>query len=127
MLLCIQIEQVLYHAVEQHVTDSQKDLERWLSANEEKADWCKDISGDKYSIEAKLSTVEVCTEYIYTLFLPFSTIACDGKTLIKQRVNILLEKFDWKCFSYEKYYSSLTKIHFWNSCKISYGFVFLLF
>ena len=62
-----QIEQTLYHTVEQHVTDSQKDLERWLTANEEKSEWCKDISGDKYSIEAKLSTVQVKLQHDVTV------------------------------------------------------------
>ena len=56
--LCIlKVEETLHSALEQHVEDAASDQQRWVSALTEKLPWCADITGDKYSIEAKLATV----------------------------------------------------------------------
>ncbi|XP_064624000.1 muscle-specific protein 300 kDa-like isoform X3 [Lineus longissimus] len=44
-------------ALEQQHQEAQHDQQRWLNAATEKVAWCGDISGDKYSIEAKLATI----------------------------------------------------------------------
>ena len=54
-----QVSETLNHAVETHVTEVHEDQVRWLSAANEKVAWCEDVSGDKYSIEAKLAAVQV--------------------------------------------------------------------
>ena len=47
----------LQQALEQHVEQAQEDTQRWLSTIREKVAWSSDTSGDKYSIETKMSTV----------------------------------------------------------------------
>ncbi len=47
------------HSLEQHVEEVQQDQQRWLTSAKEKVTWCSEVSGDKYSIEAKLATVQV--------------------------------------------------------------------
>ena len=52
------VESTLQGALEQHVAEAEQDQTRWLSAAMEKVAWCSDTSGDKYSIEAKLATIQ---------------------------------------------------------------------
>ena len=53
------IDDTLVGALEQHCQDAQQQQSRWLAAAKEKVAWCGDIGGDRYSVEAKLSTVKV--------------------------------------------------------------------
>ena len=53
------IEDMLHGTLEQHATDAQQQQNRWLSAVREKMNWCGDIAGDRYSVEAKLATIVV--------------------------------------------------------------------
>ncbi|KAL8590280.1 hypothetical protein ACOMHN_006396 [Nucella lapillus] len=52
------IEDTLMGALEQHCLDAQQQQERWLAAAKEKVTWCGDLGGDRYSVEAKLSTMK---------------------------------------------------------------------
>ena len=63
VLFDTQISETLNHAVETHVTEVHEDQVRWLSAANEKVAWCEDVSGDKYSIEAKLAAVQVSCHF----------------------------------------------------------------
>lgn len=53
------IDDTLVGALEQHCQDAQQQQARWLAAAREKVAWCGDIGGDRYSVEAKLSTLKV--------------------------------------------------------------------
>jgi nesprin-1 len=53
------IDDLLVGALEQHCSDSQQQLARWLAGAGEKVAWCGDIGGDRYSVEAKLATMKV--------------------------------------------------------------------
>lgn len=53
------IEDMLEGTLEQHATDAQQQQNRWLNAVREKMNWCGDIAGDRYSVEAKLATIVV--------------------------------------------------------------------
>ena len=53
-----QVEDVLEGSLEQHAEEARQEQQRWLSAAQEKVSWCSEISGDRYSIEAKLATIE---------------------------------------------------------------------
>lgn len=53
------IDDTLVGALEQHCQDAQQQNARWLAAAREKVAWCGDIGGDRYSVEAKLSTMKV--------------------------------------------------------------------
>ncbi|XP_025103982.1 nesprin-1-like isoform X4 [Pomacea canaliculata] len=52
------IDETLTGTLEQHCQDAQQQLVRWLDAAQEKVVWCGDIGGDRYSVEAKLSTIK---------------------------------------------------------------------
>nr|KAG5692778.1 hypothetical protein BaRGS_009394 [Batillaria attramentaria] len=52
------IDDTLVGALEQHCQDAQQQQARWLAAAREKVSWCGDIGGDRYSVEAKLSTMQ---------------------------------------------------------------------
>ncbi|XP_076463750.1 muscle-specific protein 300 kDa-like isoform X7 [Babylonia areolata] len=56
------IEDTLLGALEQHCLEAQQQQERWLSAAKEKVAWCGDLGGDRYSVEAKLSTMKELTK-----------------------------------------------------------------
>lgn len=53
------IDETLTGTLEQHCQEAQQQLVRWLDAAQEKVVWCGDIGGDRYSVEAKLSTIKV--------------------------------------------------------------------
>jgi len=53
------IEEMLQGTLEQHCQDAVQQQQRWLNAALEKVNWCGDIAGDRYSVEAKLSTIKV--------------------------------------------------------------------
>ena len=55
----VKVEQVLYQTMQQHLQESVQEQTRWLNASNEKVAWCSDVSGDKYSVEAKLATIQV--------------------------------------------------------------------
>ena len=40
------------------VEEASQEQARWLGSAQEKMAWCSDLTGDKYSIEAKLATVQ---------------------------------------------------------------------
>ena len=71
----LQVEEVLQHAIEQHVEEVQLEQVRWLNTAQEKVAWCQDVSGDKYSIEAKMQTIHVshgCSLSLSPVFSPLS-------------------------------------------------------
>ncbi|XP_074648980.1 muscle-specific protein 300 kDa-like isoform X3 [Tubulanus polymorphus] len=51
------VETNLEKALEHQHQEAIQDQQRWLNTAKEKVQWCSDISGDKYSIEAKLATI----------------------------------------------------------------------
>ena len=52
------VEETLQHALEQHLEEARQETVRWLTTAKDKVHWCADLSGDKYSVEAKLATVK---------------------------------------------------------------------
>lgn len=52
------IEDSLQGTLEQHCLEAQQQQARWLNQAKEKVSWCDDIGGDRYSVEAKLSTIK---------------------------------------------------------------------
>ncbi|XP_076442566.1 muscle-specific protein 300 kDa-like isoform X3 [Babylonia areolata] len=52
------IDDTLVGALEQHCQEAQQQQSRWLAAAKEKVAWCGDMGGDRYSVEAKLSTLK---------------------------------------------------------------------
>lgn len=52
------VEENLLHALEALVQETSLDQQRWFSTAREKVVWCADVAGDKYSIEAKLATIQ---------------------------------------------------------------------
>lgn len=52
-----QVEDNLEDALEEQVEEVRVEQQRWLNTAREKVDWCADVSGDKYSVEAKLATI----------------------------------------------------------------------
>ncbi|XP_041351119.1 nesprin-1-like [Gigantopelta aegis] len=55
------IEDSLVGTLEQHCQEAQQQQARWLNQAKEKIAWCGDMAGDRYSVEAKLSTIKVST------------------------------------------------------------------
>ena len=45
------------NTLETNLEEVQQDQARWLTAAVDKVSWCQDTAGDKYSIEAKLATI----------------------------------------------------------------------
>ena len=65
--------------LEQHLEEARLDQKRWIDTLHEKLPWCSDVSGDKYSIEAKLATVQELLDSIQ-----------DGE----QKTDVLRQKVD---------------------------------
>lgn len=55
------IEDAHLTQLEQHCTEAQQQVQRWLNSVKEKVAWCGDTAGDRYSVEAKLATIKVVT------------------------------------------------------------------
>ncbi|KAK6181528.1 hypothetical protein SNE40_009363 [Patella caerulea] len=51
------IEDSLKGSLEQHYIEALQQESRWLNSAKEKANWCEDIGGDRYSVESKLDTI----------------------------------------------------------------------
>ena len=66
------IADVLEASLEQHCQDAQVQEQRWINATKEKVAWCGDIAGDRYSMEAKLATIEVSQEKMLRLQYEFN-------------------------------------------------------
>ncbi len=45
--------------METHFVEVHDDQARWLATANEKVSWCDDVSGDKFSVEAKLAALQV--------------------------------------------------------------------
>ena len=53
------VEDSILGTLEHHCQEAQQQQARWLNQAKEKIAWCGDLAGDRYSVEAKLSTVKV--------------------------------------------------------------------
>lgn len=53
------VQDSLIAQLEQQCTEAQQQQQRWLNTAKEKVGWCVDIAGDRYSVEAKLATIQV--------------------------------------------------------------------
>ena len=90
IVLCCQVEDNLQRSLEENVLEAQIEQERWLTAATEKVTWASDLAGDKYSTEAKLSTIQVSTvncRYLMTILdinnLHYSSIVYFCEIILK--------------------------------------------
>ena len=67
----------LMGGLEQRCKDCQQQQSRWISAAREKLSWCADLSGDRYSVDAKLVTMNVSLHLSFALCFCYYVCYCD--------------------------------------------------
>ena len=55
----VQVQTSLEDALEEQRQELLQDQQRWVNTAKDKLSWCTDVTGDKYSVEAKLATIKV--------------------------------------------------------------------